>query len=282
MTSKLHALLGGLAAAATVAALSGSGCQNRAADLESAKPLRSESPSPAASVAAAPEVDAPAKTAPSKVAAAPVPAIPATATSPVGSEARRFPRPEDVPPAPMGETIGFSPVTQAKGYHPPDDPEADAVRTGRRVAKKVDIPFTGGLSSPEALAQAILDALRAEDVQALGLIRVTEKEFSEIMYPEFPESRPICNSDAATAFFFLDRTCHSGSSLGMTTWGRQHLELLGIEYAGGRSVYTNFTLYHGVHIHALNERGQEVVLKFARTFAERNGVWKVYGYKDKE
>jgi len=193
-----------------------------------------------------------------------------------------FPRPEDVPLAPMGETIGYSPVTRSPGYYPANDPEADAVRTGRRKAAKVDIPFVGGKSSPELLAEAILDALEARDFQGLMALGITGQEFADIMYQEFPESRPICNSDAATAYFFLDRTNHSGCTLGLTNWGGQDLQLVGIRYTIGRAPYTNFTLYRGVNIYVLGPNGEAGVIKFARTFAERNGTWKVYSYKDKE
>jgi hypothetical protein len=162
------------------------------------------------------------------------------------------------------------------------DPEAEAVRTGRREAAKVDMPFSGGFASPEELAQTILDALRGNDFNALQAVRVTPDEFAGIMWNEFPESRPICNSDAATAYFFLDRTCHSGISLMLSLWGGQDLKLLGLTYSVGRAPYTNFTLYRGVRIHAQRPDGRQVVIECARTFAERNGVWKVYAFKDKD
>ena len=212
----------------------------------------------------------------------PEPAAAAQSAALAGAGHEGFPRPEDVPLAPMGETIGYSPVTKSPGYVPANDPEADAVRTGRRQAAKIDIPFTGSKSSPELLAEGILDALQARDIQGLLALGITSKEFADIMYPEFPESRPICNSDASTAFFFLDRTNHSGCNLGLSNWGGQDLQLQGIRYTVGRAPYTNFTLYRGVSIYVIRPNGEEGVIKFARTFAERNGTWKVYSYKDRE
>jgi hypothetical protein len=193
-----------------------------------------------------------------------------------------FPRPEDVPLAPMGDKIGYSPVTKSPGYYAGDDPEADAVRTGRRKAPVIDIPFTGGMGSAEELALYILDALRKNDSRALEAIRVTPDEFTRIMWPEFPQSRPYCNSTAEFAFFFLDRTSHQGVGLGMTTWGGKDLRLDGISYTGGRSVYTNFTLFNGVELQVSDPDGQAGVVRFAQCFAERKGSWKVYTYKDKE
>ncbi len=192
------------------------------------------------------------------------------------------PRPEDVALAPMGEEIGPSLVTRSPGYHPANDPEADAVRTGRRRAALVNRSFVGGETSPELLAQAILDALRSEDFNALQTLRITPDEFAEIMWPEFPQSRPLCNNRVDDVFFFLDRTCHSGLTLGLSLWGGQDLRLLGITYQVGRAPYANFTLYHGVNIHVLRPDGTEATIRFVRSFAERKGIWKIYSLKDKE
>lgn len=193
-----------------------------------------------------------------------------------------YPRPQDVPLAPMGHKKGPSPLTKAPGYYPADDPEAESFLTGRRHAAAVDIPFTDGESSPERLALAILDALRTNDSRALHALRVTESEYAKIMWPEFPESRPICNSNAHDTFFFLDRKCHQGVGLGLSTWGGQDLQLEGIAYAVGRAPYLNFTLYHGVQIHIRRPDGEEAVVKFVQAFAEHQGIWKIYNYQDKE
>jgi hypothetical protein len=199
-----------------------------------------------------------------------------------GRTTSSFPRPEDVPLAPMGHAIGFSPVTQSPGYYPGDDPEADAVRTGRRHAPLIDVPFKGGMKSPEDLALFILDALRKRDSRALQGVRVTSAEFSEIMWPEFPQSRPACNSTAEFAYSYMDRTSVQGASLGLSNWGGSDLRLEGITYPGGRSPYANFTLYNDVELHVRNAEGQPGVIRFVRCLAERKGVWKVYTYKDKE
>jgi hypothetical protein len=197
-------------------------------------------------------------------------------------ETEAFPRPESVPLTPMGDVIGFSPVTKSPGYYPGDDPEADAVRTGRRKAPLTDVPFQGGMKSPEDLAVYILDALRRRDSRSLQSVRVTLSEFSEIMWPEFPQSRPYCNSTAEFAYTFMERTSYQGVKLGLSDWGGQDLRLEGVAYPGGRSPYTNFALYNGVELHVSAADGRPGVIRFAECFAERKGVWKVYTYKDKE
>lgn len=247
------------------------------------------SPSADATVRPAPPVVGNEASASSNRAAPPAGVIPgeieAKAAGP-GAKARRaedpFPRPEDVPLAEMGHKKGPSPVVNSPGYYPPNDPEAESFFTGRRKAAAVDVPFTGGESSPERLALAILDALRTEDNKALHALRVTEDEFTKIMWLEFPQSRPICNSNAHDTFFFLDGKCRQGVGLGLSTWGGQEMRLLGIDYTAGRAPYLNFTLYHGVQIHVRMSNGEEAIIKFVQAFAERRGVWKVYNYQDKE
>ncbi len=193
----------------------------------------------------------------------------------------RFPRPEEIQLAPMGQEITPSALTSSPGYVPPNDPEADAVRTGKRVVGKIDLPFTGGESTPERLAIRILAAVEASDMNALQALRVNADEFTQILWPEFPQSRPITNAKVGDVWFFLDQRCHGGISAGLTDWGGQKLELLGLTYEVGRAPYTNFTLYDGVRLHVRAESGEEFALKFVGTLAERNGVWKVYAYTDR-
>jgi hypothetical protein len=182
----------------------------------------------------------------------------------------------------MGHEAGFSPVTKSPGYYPGNDPEADAVRTGRRHAKAVDDLFTGGMGSAEELAWYILDALRKNDRQALLNVEVSFEEFDRIMWLEFPQSRPYCNSNAKDAYFFLHATSLKGISTGLDMWGGKDLDLEGIDYTGGKSVYLNFNLYHEIHLQVRDrETGEPGVIRFVRTFAERRGVWKVYAFKDR-
>ncbi len=116
----------------------------------------------------------------------------------------------EIPLAPMGERPSRSAFVGSPGYVPPNDSEADAAVVGRREAPRVDREFVGGASSAEELAGQILDALRMKDKKALGALRITADEFGEILWPEFPASRPITRLKAADAWFFLTRIASRG------------------------------------------------------------------------
>jgi hypothetical protein len=187
----------------------------------------------------------------------------------------------DAPLAPMGQEIGRSPLENSPGYTPPNDPEADAVRAGKRKVGPIHIPFTGGAGSSEALAEAILDGLARGDRHTLHELLITQAEFSQILWPEFPESRPITNIRAEDAWEFHHREANKGLGKGLSQWAGQRLQLRGISCEIGKMPFTNFTLYKGVVLHVLTESGEPQDIAFAEYFAERDGVWKVYLYKEK-
>ena len=163
MTSKIDLVRRGLVLIAIAALAPGLGCSRNGESAERPAAKTTENhPVQAAMVpdpsALATKAAVPPAATPAAAAAEPkAPAVPGDPDLPSADAASSranagYPRPEDVPLAPMGEKIGFSPVTQSPGYVPANDPEADAVRTGRRKAAKIDVPFQGGRSTPELLA----------------------------------------------------------------------------------------------------------------------------------
>jgi hypothetical protein len=187
---------------------------------------------------------------------------------------------DTIPDAPMGRTTAASALTNAEGYVPPADPEAESVLRGRRDVPKRDVAFMAGEPTAEDLARAVLTALENGDSKRLHDLRVTAQEFAEILWPEMPQSRPITNTRAEDAWFFVDAGSHSGMSAALAAWGGTHLELVSLRYDTGRASYTNFNLYRGVRIRARTAAGEEVDVDAVATFAECGGVWKVYAFKD--
>ncbi|MCK4305065.1 MAG: hypothetical protein KAY24_12575 [Candidatus Eisenbacteria sp.] len=179
-----------------------------------------------------------------------------------------------------GRPLYRSPLENAPGYRPPDDPELDAVVSGRRQVEQIDIRFTGGADSAEGLARQIIRHLNRNDPGALHGLRVTYAEFTEILWPEFPQSRPATNIQSTDAWFFLTRTCASGVNGALDEWGGGDLHFNGFSFDDGLIRYTNFDAISGVHIHACKPSGIEMELTFAHTFVKRDRIWKVYIYKD--
>lgn len=186
-----------------------------------------------------------------------------------------------IPLAPMGRTApGPSPLENSPGYELPPDPERHTAETGRREVPRRDIAFGTGAASADELVILILEGLRTGDVELLKSLRVDYGEFSEILWPEFPQSRPATNLQPGNAWFFLDRQSAAGMTRAIRRWEGRDFRLDRIEYEVGFAPYTNFNLFHGISLHVRERNGEARVLRFADTFAECGGRWKVYTYKD--
>jgi hypothetical protein len=171
-------------------------------------------------------------------------------------------------------------LEDSPGYYPPDDPESASVITGRRDAKAVDLPLSGGASTREDLARMLLAALSARDEKALHALRVTREEFSVILWPEFPESRPITNITADDAWGMAIAQSVAGAGRAVGQFGGRDLTLLRVE-TGAPVAYRNFILYRDVSILVVDRStGVETRLSFAPAFVERTGHVKALIFRD--
>jgi len=245
-----------------------------------ASPSPPSSPQKTALTSPDPRAEGPPSTLPAPSAAAPVPTSaerPGAAAEPTILIDGKWPVREISP----GRAIRPSPVEQAPGYYPPHDPEADAVLTGRRVVDLTDLQLSGGASSATALAEAIVDCVSRDDFRRLREYLITFEEFRDILWREFPQSRPATNVPVEDAWDFLFRSSYTGARRMVDDWSGRDLRMTRLSFLQGLTRYTNFNLLLGVRIHARDETtGEEIVIKYADGFVERNGAWKVYTYRD--
>lgn len=172
------------------------------------------------------------------------------------------------------------PLERSPGYYPPDDPESMSVVTGRRKAKGVSLPLSGGARSMDDLARMLIAGLEARNEKALHACRLTRREFEVICWPEFPESRPITRITAEDAWDLSDPTSHAGAGRTISAYGGHPLTLLRVR-EDRREEFRNFRLHRGVVIEARDETtGQVVALRFAPSFVERKGRFKVLMFQD--
>jgi hypothetical protein len=180
---------------------------------------------------------------------------------------------------PPGYPMGDERARKVRDAHK-NDPEFESVITGRRVVDEHDLVFDGGASSPSELAQWITETVCSGDKDGLRDLMIAQEEFSEILWPEFPQSRPALTWTAAEVWGVHLAKAHEGAAEGINLYEGDDLAFDYVTCDEGVAPYTNFTLYHGIHIHTHRPDGREVVMEFAKAFAERRGKWKVYIYKD--
>ncbi len=205
-------------------------------------------------------------------------AAPAT-TGFVPPMARR-PYRDDIPMAPMGTPKRTTIFDGKELDRPAEDKEADSVQRGRRlVDPREDIELERGFESADALAQAVLDRILWNEFDPLLDLRISKEEFRDLFWPEFPTSRPVTNVHADEAWSFQDADSRDGVTGMLSEHGGKELHLTGLRFEVGFAPYTNFNLYRGAVIEAVDDRGEPVVIRAATTFAERNGRWRIFTFK---
>ena len=182
-------------------------------------------------------------------------------------------------PPPSGERRGS--VTLEPGYVPPNDPESSSVRIGRRVnAPLVSKPFTGGARSLEELGRKVCHALDDESADSLFALTVQEDEFRDILWPEFPMSRPATGITWQDGWLFLYGRLHQGSAIAIREHGGHSYQFVRFDRADSTTHYKNFKLHNGLILVARDEAGKTEQFTWLRSVAERKGRFKIYSLSD--
>lgn len=172
-------------------------------------------------------------------------------------------------------------VTLEPGYYPPADPESSSVRIGRRLnAPRVRKRFTGGARSLDELGRQVCHALDYNYADTLLALCVRRDEFRDIMWREFPQSRPATGIEWQDAWTFLFARLRSGSASAIRDFGGHHYEFLRFERDDSTAIYKNFKLLHGLILVARDDTGQIQRFTWLRSAVERKGAFKIYSMKD--
>jgi hypothetical protein len=172
-------------------------------------------------------------------------------------------------------------VQDSPGYHPPADPESASVRLGRRVnAPRVGKPFNGGGSSLADLGRRICGILEnTPRLDSLMALAVTEDEFREVMWQEFPQSRPATGLRSEDGWRVLYLRLLNGCNSALVNHAGGYYEFLRAE-TDSVMQYRNFKLHSGVTLVARDAQGEEVRMNWLRAVAEQNGRVKIYSVGD--
>lgn len=173
-------------------------------------------------------------------------------------------------------------VEQEPGWYPAADPESASVRIGRRLtAPLVAKRFTGGAPSLDALGRRVCHALEYNRSDSLLVLCVHEDEFRDIMWREFPQSRPVTGVTWGDGWMFLWARLHGGSVSAVKDWGGHRYQFLRWERYDSTAVYKNFKLHNGLVMDAKNEDDSTTArFTWLRSVVERKGSFKIYSMKD--
>ena len=172
-------------------------------------------------------------------------------------------------------------LRDSPGWVPLVDPESTSVLLGRRPnAPRVQTPFRGGARSLDELGRAVCRQLHRRAADSLLALCVSQEEFRDILWLEFPQSRPATGLTWEDGWRALGNRLLAGTHDATGTHGGRHYEFLRFERADTTARYKNFRLHHGLILVARNDEGQIEKMRWIRSIAERNGRFKIYSTTD--
>ena len=132
--------------------------------------------------------------------------------------------------------------------------------------------------SPEALAQAVLDALARNDRSSLEALALSEDEFHEVVWPELPAARRERN--LPWDYVWAELRQKSGASLRGTLarhGGRQY-HLIDVKSLGETSQYATFGVRRATQLAVRDADGQRHEIQIFGSMLMRRGRYKVFSY----
>jgi hypothetical protein len=171
-------------------------------------------------------------------------------------------------------------LEDSPGWYPVVDPESSAVTIGRRVdAPLVQRPLHGGARTLDDLGRAVCRALHHADRDSLLELCVRDDEFRDILWREFPQSRPITGLTWEDGWISLDQRLRSGTSGAVGDFGGDDWRFVRFE-RDSIARFRNFRLHLGLRLVAVDDEGHTVTMFWLRSVVERKGRFKIYSTDD--
>ena len=147
-------------------------------------------------------------------------------------------------PAPSGPAVRRSSLAGSPGYVPLVDPESMSVVVGRRLdAPAVSKPFRSGAPSLDSLGRAVCRDLQQARRDSLMRLCVSDDEFRDILWREFPQSRPATGVTWTDAWTILWARLHAGCGHAVRDYGGHPWQFVGFE-SDSIQRFRNFTLHN--------------------------------------
>jgi hypothetical protein len=171
-------------------------------------------------------------------------------------------------------------LRDSPGWYPIVDPESTSVLLGRRTnAPLVKKPFRGGAKSLDDLGRTICRQLHHSNTDSLLALCVRDDEFRDILWREFPQSRPITGLTWEDGWVSLEQRLRSGISGALGDYAGQDWRFVRFQ-VDSVARFKNFRLHMGLRLYATDDQDRTIPMRWVRAVAERNGRFKIYSTDD--
>jgi len=206
----------------------------------------------------------------------------AATVAPAGTPPRTAAAPRTPPPpTDAAKSPARRPGLEASpGWYYVVDPESASVVLGRRLnAPLVRQGFHGGCASMEDLGRAACRALHHSSRDSLLTLCVADTEFRDILWREFPQSRPITGLTWRDGWTSLTQRLQSGVHGAIAQYAGQDWKFVRFQ-SDSVAQFKNFRLHLNLRMLAVDDQGQTVEMRWLRAVAERKGRFKIYSTDD--
>ena len=155
-----------------------------------------------------------------------------------------------------------------------------SVVIGHRLnAPLVSKRFQGGARTMNDLGRAVCRALQHSNADSLLGLCVRDDEFRDVLWREFPQSRPAVGLTWIDAWTILYARLHAGCMHALRDRGGHAYEFLRFD-EDSTGVYKNFKLHGGLTLVVRDDAGRIQRWRWLRAVAERKGAFKIYSTED--
>lgn len=166
------------------------------------------------------------------------------------------------------------------GFVVPYDPEWRAQQIGYRQVPDSGYELSGGADSLQDLLAQVVDAVGVEDYQRLIDLAIRKEEFEILCWPTFPQSRPFVRIPWEEAWGFQYANLLGGTREGVRQADGGFYDLESVGHTDVRE-FPGYRIVDGVVLGVKNRHtGESKEFTFVDSVIERNGVYKVFLYKD--
>ena len=139
-------------------------------------------------------------------------------------------------------------------------------------------PLAHTHASPEALAEAVIGAIGAGDVQRLQALVLTEEEFRTYVWPGLPASRPERNVPFEFVWDMLHQKSVAYLRQTIARFEGQPLTLVRVEFGGAATAYDDVMVRRQTRFVVRTRDGDEQVIRMVGSTIEQDGRYKVFSY----
>jgi hypothetical protein len=126
----------------------------------------------------------------------------------------------------------------------------------------------------------VCHALDAPYADSLFSLAVREDEFRDILWPEFPQSRPATGITWQDGWLFLYGRIHQGCGQAIRDYGGHWYQFIRFDRYDSTTHCKNFNLHNGLILVARDDEGRIQKFRWMRSAVERKGRFKIYSTND--